>query len=86
MRLSIKRRILKGNKQTPEQYKKSLKNQLDNIERKERNKTGSLAACEPVKEKKKIRPVQDLILNRSKKKTIKAGSIPGIESVEEKNN
>ena len=53
MRLSIKRRILKGNKQTPEQYKKSLKNKLDRIERKEEDKTGSIPGIEPVKEKKK---------------------------------
>ena len=54
MRLSIKRRILKGNKQTPEQYKKSLKNKLDRIERKEKDKAGLIPGIEPVKEKKEI--------------------------------
>lgn len=41
-------------KQTPEQYKKSLKHQLDNIERKERNKTDSALTAESVEEKKEI--------------------------------
>ena len=34
-------------KQTPEQYKKSLKNKLDRIERKEKDKAGSAVTAEP---------------------------------------
>ena len=41
-------------KQTPEQYKKTLKNKLDRIKRKEEDKTGSGPGTEPAKEKKEI--------------------------------